>query len=208
MVKLAVQKEMLWSCSNDYDTEVKFRIERPDPASKVVGGPKQTFKLLKDKPGEAPTSVGEMTPSANQGVCSGLSAEWCKNILKGVRPELSKPFLMQGMIYQRFYDWGDDAEAKLMEKAGLGQMSTSLYATARLAAQGLWRTEGAVLVGLSNHMTAMAKTKGTNGTLLYFDPNFGCYAVSSELRLQQLIEQAQSAVGATKEVEIYLVKPA
>jgi Tfp pilus assembly protein PilN len=38
--------------------------------------------------------------------------EWCKNILRGVRPELSEPFLLQAFLYQRFYDWGKDDDAK------------------------------------------------------------------------------------------------
>lgn len=171
-----VQREMLWECDNDYDTEIRY-------------------------------TKGTAQPSANQGVCAGLSAEWCKNILKGVRPELSKPFLLQGMIYQRFYDFGSDREernAKAIATAGMTQKSKMDFATPRLAAQGLWRSSGAFLVGLSNHKIAVAKTDGTK-TLLFFDPNFGCYSVVSELRLQELIQQAQDAVGADKALDVRVV---
>ena len=169
---MADQAELLWECDNDYDTEIKYE-------------------------------KGTAKASANQGVCSGLSAEWCKNILKGVRPELSKPFLLQGMLYQRFYDWGANREeknAKIMATAGLTQRSKLDFATARLAAQGLWRSEAVFLVGLTNHKIAVAKTAKTKALLL-FDPNFGCYSVVSELRLQELIEQAQKAVSAGKSLD-------
>jgi hypothetical protein len=173
---MANQAELLWECDNDYDTEIKYE-------------------------------KGTVKASANQGVCSGLSAEWCKNILKGVRPELSKPFLLQGMIYQRFYDWGADREernAKIIATAGMTQRSKQDYATARLAAQGLWRSDAVFLVGLSNHMIAAAKTANTK-TMLLFDPNFGCYSVVSELRLQELIDQAENAVSAAKALDTRLV---
>jgi hypothetical protein len=88
---MPVDPDLLWVCSNDYDTEIKYQ-------------------------------QGTTKASANQGVCAGLSVEWCKNMLKGIRPELSKPFLLQGMLYQRFYDWGTsdaDRNNKLFEKAGV-----------------------------------------------------------------------------------------
>ncbi len=162
------QRELLWTSSNDYDTEIKY-------------------------------AKGTTTASANQGVCSGLSAEWCKNILNGVRAESSKPFLLQGLIYQRFYDWGSDREernAKVMATAGLSQTAKVNYSTAQKTAAGLWADTGVFLVGLTNHKIAYANTAGTNNVALLFDPNYGCYAVHSESRLKELLRQARTAVGA------------
>ncbi len=174
------QREMLWDCSNDYDTEVKYK-----------------------------KGTTEATP--NQGVCSGLSAEWCKNILKGVRPELSKPFLVQGMIYQRFYDFGfdksgsDGATVKLFATAGLNELTNVTHATARKTAAALWATTGVFWIGLTNHAIAAAR-RDANRALLFFDPNFGCYAVHSELRLKQLLRQARKAVGAGIPIEEHKVE--
>ena len=50
---------------------------------------------------------------------------------------------------------------------------------------------------------AIAAAKVARG-FFFFDPNFGCYEVPNELRLQQLLEQGQRAVNAKKTVEIYL----
>lgn len=88
---------------------------------------------------------GTIVPSANQGVCAGLAIEWCKNILKGIRPELSKPFLLQGMIYQRFYDWGkDDAErnGNLFSKASVSSQDYKKCNTARLSAAYIFGKQG------------------------------------------------------------------
>lgn len=169
-------RELLWDCSNDYCTETTYR-------------------------------KGTATASAPMGVCAGLSTEWCKNILKGVRPELSKPMLLQGMLYQRFFDWSEqasgttDAIDKAFQLAGLLRGYSSVFSSAGIAAQGIWRTDAVCWLRFSNHAIAAAKTaKG----FFFFDPNFGCYEVANELRLQQLLEQGQRAVGAKKTVEIYL----
>ena len=170
------QKEMLWECSNDYDTEVSYQ-------------------------------KGTTVASANQGVCAGLAIEFCKNILKGTRPELSKPFLLQGMLYQRFYDWGtDDAEsnAKLFSKAGVTSDAGNKSATQAAGASYLWGKQGVFWGGWDCHACAVAKTD-SNRPWLFFDPNFGCYAVHSELRLAQLFEQGRKAVSAGAWIEFYKV---
>ena len=165
--------ELLWSCSNDYDTEVRY-------------------------------TKGTITASANQGVCAGLAIEWCKNILNGVRPELSKPFLLQGMIYQRFYDWGTsdaDRNSKLFGKAGVNAGTRSKHTTAHSMASSMWPKTGVHWGGYNVHAVAVAKV-GT-GPWLFFDPNFGCYAVHSELRMTELFRQGRKAVGADTWMEFY-----
>lgn len=165
--------ELLWSCSNDYDTEVRY-------------------------------TKGTTTASANQGVCAGLAIEWCKNLLKGVRPELSKPFLLQGMLYQRFYDWGTsdaDRNAKLFEKAGVNAGPRSRHATAHSMAASIWPKSGVWWGGYDVHAVAVGKT--AEGTWMFFDPNFGCYAVHSQLRLTELFRQGRNAVGASSWMEFY-----
>jgi hypothetical protein len=171
---------MLWPCSNDYDTEVKY-------------------------------TKGTTNASDNQGVCSGLSIEWCKNMLRGTRPELSKPQLLQGMIYQRFYDFGfnstgsDAATAKLFATAGVTEMSKQTEPTVQSVAASLWGLTGAFWIGYSNHAVAAAKIDGA-GSFFFFDPNFGCYEVSSQQRLEQLLEQGRNAVGAENSVDFHKVQ--
>lgn len=170
------QNELMWECSNDYDTEVTYQ-------------------------------KGTAIASANQGVCAGLSIEWCKNILKSVRPETSKPFLLQGMLYQRFYDWGtDDAtrNAKLFATAGVTAGAQEKRSTAHQAATYLWAIQGVFWGGYNVHAVAAAKTSST-GPYLFFDPNYGCYAVHSEKRLTELFRQGRKAVGAENWMEFYAV---
>jgi hypothetical protein len=115
-----MSNDLLWDCSNDYDTEVRYR-------------------------------KGTTIASANQGVCAGLAIEWCKNILKGTRVELTKPFLLQGMLYQRFYDWGTsdaDANSKLFGTAGVTAGRLSRHTTAHTTAEHIWPKTGAWWGGL------------------------------------------------------------
>lgn len=169
-------RELLWDSSNDYCTETKYK-------------------------------RGSTTATTPMGVCAGLSTEWCKSILKGVRPELSKPLLMQAMLYQRFFDWSEQSTGtstaidKAFALAGLTRGSSWVFNNANAAAQGIWRTEGVCWLRFSNHAIASAKVAGKR---LFFDPNFGCYEVPSEERLQQLLVQGQNAVKAKKTVEVYL----
>jgi hypothetical protein len=169
-------RELLWDCSNDYCTETAY-------------------------------ARGTTTASDPMGVCAGLVTEWCKNILKSVRPELSKPFLLQAMLYQRFFDWSEkavDTSAaidKAFALAGLRRGYSTVFSSAGIAAQGIWRTDAVCWLRFSNHAIAAAKQ---SQRVLFFDPNFGCYEVPNELRLQQLLEQGQNAVKAQKTVEIYL----
>ena len=170
------QAEMLWTCSNDHDTEIKYQ-------------------------------KGTVVASANQGVCAGLAIEWCKNILKGTRPELSKPFLLQGMLYQRFYDWGtDDAtrNSNLFSKAAVSSGNYKKCATAHSSAQYIWGKQGVFWGGYNVHAIAVVKTDN-NSPYLFFDPNFGCYAVQSEKRLTELFRQGRKAVGAATWMEFYQV---
>lgn len=170
------QRELLWECSNDYDTEISYQ-------------------------------RGTTVASANQGVCAGLAIEWCKNILKGVRPELSKPFLMQGMLYQRFYDWGsDDAtrNSNMFSKAGVSGSGHVRKSNARRSAKHMWTQRGVYWGGYNCHAIAVVKVD-TIGPHLFFDPNFGCYAVHSELRLAELFRQGRRAVGARNWMEFYSI---
>lgn len=170
------QKELLWECSNDYDTEITYK-------------------------------KGTTVASSNQGVCAGLAIEWCKNILKGVRPELSKPFLMQGMLYQRFYDWGtDDAtrNSNMFSKANVSASNYVKKSTARSSASEMWGKQGVFWGGYNCHAIAVVKNDA-NGPHLFFDPNFGCYAVHSELRLAELFRQGRNAVGAKTWMEFYSI---
>ena len=166
-------RELLWDCSNDYDTEVRYK-------------------------------KGTTKSSDNQGVCAGLAIEWCKNILKGIRPELTKPFLLQGMIYQRFYDWGtddDERNAKIFSTAGVTAGTRTKHTTAHTTAKSMWPRSGVWWGGYDCHAVAVAKT-GT-GPWLFFDPNFGCYAVHSELRMTELFRQGRDTVGAKNWMEFY-----
>jgi hypothetical protein len=170
------QRELLWECSNDYDTEVTYK-------------------------------KGTTKASANQGVCAGLSIEFCKNILKGTRPELSKPFLTQGMIYQRFYDWGtDDASrnAKMFSTAEVNSDGGHKSASQAAGATYIWGKQAVFWGGWDCHACAVAKV-GANRPFLFFDPNFGCYAVHSELRLAELFEQGRNAVDAAAWIEFYTI---
>lgn len=170
---MPVDKDLMWTSSNDYDTEVTY-------------------------------AAGTTKASANQGVCAGLAIEWCKNILKGNRPELSKPFLLQGMLYQRFYDWGtsdSDRNTKLFGKAGVTAGSRSKHTTAHTTAASMWGKTGVWWGGYDCHAVATAKV-GTK-PWLFFDPNYGCYAVHSELRMIELFRQGRKAVGAENWMEFY-----
>ena len=170
---MPVDPDLLWVCSNDYDTEIKYQ-------------------------------QGTTKASANQGVCAGLSVEWCKNMLKGIRPELSKPFLLQGMLYQRFYDWGTsdaDRNNKLFEKAGVTAGARRKHTSAHTTAADMWARTGVWWGGYDCHAVAIAKVDGK--PWLFFDPNFGCYAVHSELRMAELFRQGRKAVGAATWMEFY-----
>lgn len=165
---------MLWNCSNDYDTEIKYK-------------------------------KGTTKASENQGVCAGLAIEFCKNILKGTRPELSKPFLLQSMVYQRFYDWGqNDAERnkKLFSTASVTAGALLYGNNIHKAAAEVWNKDAVFWGRYDCHAVAVVKIAGTQ-TQLFFDPNFGCYTVHSEQRLVNLFLQGQSAVGAENWMGFY-----
>ena len=168
------QNELIWSCHNDYDTEIKY----------VKGSTRAT---------------------PNQGVCAGLAIEWCKNLLNGKRPVLSKPFLLQGMLYQRFYDWGtDDAtrNSNMFAKASVSAGTRRNGNSAHRSADVVWNVDGVFWGGYNNHAIAVAKTAGSSSQL-FFDPNFGCYAVHSKSRLAELFDQGRDAVDAENNMEFY-----
>lgn len=168
------QNEMLWSCSNDYDTEIKYK-------------------------------KGTTKASENQGVCAGLAIEFCKNILKGTRPELSKPSLLQSMLGQRFYDWGKsnaDANSKLFRTASVTAGTRRWGKNIHEAATEVWNKDAVFWGGYDCHAVAVVKTAGTQSQL-FFDPNYGCYEVRAKERLVQLFLQGRNAVDAEDWMEFF-----
>ena len=167
--------DLLWTSSNDYDSEVKYK-------------------------------KGTTIASKNQGVCAGLAIEWCKNILNGIAPEKSKPHLMRGMILQRYYDWGKgiaESNNKLFTMAEVTAGEMVKGNSAHTTAGRMWPRDGTWWGGYDVHAVAVAKPAGK--PWLFYDPNYGCYAVHSELRLTKLFRQGRNAVGAEFKMEFFQI---
>jgi hypothetical protein len=165
---------MLWDCSNDFDTEIKYK-------------------------------KGTKQASENQGVCAGLAIEFCKNILKGNPPWMSKPFLLQGMLYQRFYDWGKssaECNSKLFSTASVTAGTRRWGRNLHEAATEVWNKDAVFWGGYDCHAIAVVKTAGTKSQL-FFDPNYGCYEVHSKERLEHLFLQGKDTVNAGDWMEFY-----
>ena len=183
------QSQMIWSCSNEYDTETRY-------------------------------VKGTLKPSDAKGVCAGLAIEFCKNILSGTKAEMAKPALMRSMLYQALYDRGfsepsellkkegvksvDDENLNLFQKASVHGADRVEFQSFEVAAEVMFNKAGVFWGGYDCHAIALAKVSGSS-TLLFFDPNFGCYKVNDKFVLASRFQNSAHAVEAKPWLEFYQI---